>query len=215
MKLLSVNVGVPREVRSAREIVLTSIFKAPVAGRVATSGDNLAGDRQADRRVHGGRVKAVYAYPSEHYAFWRSELPDTELPWGAFGENLTTEGVLEHDLHVGDRLRVGSTELIVTQPRMPCFKLGIRLDRDDVVKRFLDSRRSGFYLAIAVAGEVAAGDAIAIVDRHPAAVSIPEVLRLYLGEERDPARLQAAVDIPALSDAWRRDLLERLHAQAG
>jgi MOSC domain-containing protein YiiM len=212
MKVVSVNVGLPREVQSGRKRVTTSIFKSPVAGRVAIRGHNFDGDRQSDLTVHGGRWKAVYAYPSEHYAFWRAQLQGLELAWGNFGENLTTEGLLEDDVHIGDRLRIGSAELVVTQPRMPCFKLGIRFDRPDMVKRFLESRRSGFYFSVAVEGEVAAGDLGEIVSRDAAAVSIRELLGMYVGESVDPDRLRQTIGIPALSDGWREDLTERLAA---
>jgi MOSC domain-containing protein YiiM len=178
VKLLSVNVGLPREVVADGRVVLTSIYKVAVSGRVAIRDNNLAGDQQSDLSVHGGPAKAIYAYPHEHYTFWRTELPDVDLQPGHFGENLTVEGLLESDVHVGDRLKIGSSELVVTQPRRPCFKLGIRFGRADMVKRFLDSRRSGFYLSVHVAGDVAAGDGIEIVERHPAAVSIAKVLRL-------------------------------------
>src|ERR1044071_6778196 len=156
MRVVSINVGEPREVQSANGAVLTSIFKTPIAGRVALRGHNLDGDRQSDLTVHGGANKAVYVYPSEHYAFWKDQLSVDDLPWGSFGENLTTEGVAEEAIHVGDRIRVGSAEFIVTQPRMPCFKLGIRFERADMVKRFLESRRSGFYLSVAAEGELEA-----------------------------------------------------------
>jgi MOSC domain-containing protein YiiM len=212
VKLLSVNVGLPRDVVAGDRIVRTSIFKAPVAGRVAIAGHNLAGDQQSDLSVHGGRAKAIYAYPHEHYAFWAGQLPGVDLQPGHFGENLTTEGVLEQDVHLGDRLTIGSAVLVVTQPRMPCYKLGIRFGRADMVKRFLASRRSGFYLAVASEGALAAGDPIAIVERHPAAIAMPELLQMYLGESRDPDRLRQAIAVDALSDAWRRDLQQQLAA---
>lgn len=179
MKLVSVNVGTPREVFAGDRVVRTAIFKEPVAGRVAIRGHNLEGDRQADLRVHGGPRKALYAYPSEHYAFWTAELPDLALPYGSFGENLTIEGLVEEDIHAGDRLEIGSAQLVVTQPREPCFKLGIRFGRDDIVKRFWASGRSGFYLQVAVEGDVAAGDAITLVERHPEA---PTIRQLYLAK---------------------------------
>jgi len=160
MRLVSVSVGQPREVEWNHEVVLTSIFKEPVAGRVRVSRLGLQGDQQSDLEVHGGIDKAVYAYPSEHYAFWRKELPGMELPWGAFGENLTTEGLLEGAVHIGDRFRAGSAEFIVTEPRMPCFKLAIRFGRADIVKRFMKSGRTGCYLAVLKEGEVGAGDSI-------------------------------------------------------
>src|SRR5205085_2730034 len=163
---LSVNVGQPREVTDAAgNKVLTSIYKSPVEGPVHIRGINIDGDRQADLVKHGGPIRAVYMYPSEHYAFWRGELPGRELPWGAFGENLTSEGLLEDDVRIGDRLRIGSTELVVTRPRKPCYKLGIRLGRSDVVSRFKTSGRSGFYLSVAREGDLRAGDAIARIAR--------------------------------------------------
>src|SRR5216683_627435 len=160
MKLVSINVGLPREVRWHGKTVLTSIFKAPVEGSVKVRRLNLEGDRQSDLNVHGGADKAVYVYPSEHYAFWSAELPGSDLPWGAFGENFTTDGLLEDGIHIGDRLRAGSAEFVVSQPRMPCFKLGIRFGRPDMVKRFQKSGKTGFYLAVLQEGDVAAGDSL-------------------------------------------------------
>jgi MOSC domain-containing protein YiiM len=206
MKVRSVNVGQPREVFADDRLVRTSIFKSPVAGRVPIRNNNLAGDAQSDLSVHGGRAKAVYAYPHEHYAFWRAQLPGVDLQPGHFGENLTIEGLLEEDVHIGDRLKIGSAELVVTQPRLPCYKLGIRFGRADMVKRFLASRRTGFYLSVAVEGDVGAGDVIEILDRHPAAVSIPELLRMYLKEDVAPDRVRQVIAIPALSDSWRAEL---------
>src|SRR6266478_2351379 len=158
MKVVSVNLGLPRTVQWKGKAVSTGIFKEPVSGRVALRSLDFDGDRQADLSVHGGPSKAVYVYPAEHYAYWRQELPDMTLPWGMFGENLTTEGLQEDTLQIGDRFRIGSTEVVVTQPRMPCFKLGLRFGRDDMVKRFLASFRTGFYFSVAAEGEVAAGD---------------------------------------------------------
>src|SRR5512140_3090844 len=162
MRILSVNVGEPREVvDGGGRRVLTSIYKVSVgdAAAVQVRALNMDGDRQADLVKHGGPQRAVYMYPAEHYAFWRGELPGTELPWGAFGENLTSEGLLEDDVRVGDRLRIGSTELVVTRPRKPCFKPAIRLAQKDIVQRFNASRRSGFYLSVEREGELRAGDA--------------------------------------------------------
>jgi len=174
MQVISVNVGLPREVEWRNEIVRTSIFKAPVTGRVRVARLNIAGDRQSDLTVHGGVNKAVYVYPSEHYEFWRKELPDSELPWGAFGENLTTTGLAEDDVRIGDRFAIGSAEFVVTQPRMPCFKLTIRFRRADMIKRFYRSGRSGFYLAVTKEGEIGSGDAIELLSRDEDAITIAE-----------------------------------------
>lgn len=177
MQLISINVGLPQTVEWEGRSVQTSIFKQPVSGRLRVGRLNLEGDRQADLRVHGGVDKAVYAYPSEHYAFWAEELPGVDLPWGAFGENFTTAGLLENEVRIGDRLRVGSAEFVVTQPRMPCFKLVIRFGRADMVKRFLHSGRTGFYLAVSEEGEVEAGDAIELIERRRAAITIADAVR--------------------------------------
>src|SRR2546430_1780945 len=179
MRVIAVSVGLPREVEWRGRSVRTSIFKEPITGPVKVDPMNLAGDRQSDLEVHGGVHKAVYVYPAEHYAYWRKELPGVDLPWGSFGENLTTEGLMEDSVHIGDRFRIGSAELVVTQPRMPCFKLGIRFGRPDMVKRFLRSGRTGFYLAVTREGEVRAGDAVAPIARHELGISVAEIVGLY------------------------------------
>jgi MOSC domain-containing protein YiiM len=210
VKVLSVNVGLPREVDWRGKKVRTSIFKAPVQGRVRAGRLNLEGDRQSDLSVHGGKDKAVYAYPSEHYVFWRKELPDAELPWGAFGENLTTEGLLEENVCIGDRLRCGSAEFIVTQPRMPCFKLGIRFGRPEMVRHFQRSGRSGFYLAVLREGDVAAGDPLELVASDGDRVSIGEIVRLYTADAADQPLLRRVSNLPALPDGWRAHFRSRL-----
>jgi MOSC domain-containing protein YiiM len=161
--LISVNVGLPRKVAvegSGKKAVLSAIVKEPVKSPVAVGKLNLDGDQQADPRVHGGVNKAVYAYPSEHYGYWRKIFPQMEFPWGTFGENLTTKGLLEKSLHVGDQFEIGSAAFEVTQPRFPCFKLAIRFGTDDMIKLFLDSERTGFYLKVLKVGKVKAGDSI-------------------------------------------------------
>lgn len=181
MKLVSVQVGRPREIESGGETVVTSIFKDPVSGPVRVGRLNLDGDEQSDLTVHGGVNKAVYAYPSEHYAFWRHELPDAELPWGAFGENLTTEGLLESEIHIGDRFRIGTAEFVVTQPRMPCYKLALKFGRPDIIRRFMKSERSGFYFSVAQEGQLSAGDAIVLVSTAADAPTVRDVLRAREG----------------------------------
>src|SRR6202140_1442104 len=171
MKVVSLNVGLPREVMWHGRTVTTGIFKQAVDGRVALRTLNLDGDRQADLTVHGGEYKAVYCYPLEHYAYWLKELPGNDLTAGNFGENFTTEGLLEDAIHLGDRFTIGSAEVVVTQPRLPCYKLGIRFQSDTMVKRFLASKRSGFYFAVAREGDVGAGDEIKEVSRDPYRVS--------------------------------------------
>src|SRR5579871_3229395 len=182
MNLISVNVARPRLVPYREQTVSTGIFKEPVAGPVQLRTLNLDGDRQADLAVHGGPYKAAYAYPSEHYEFWRGELPGIALPPGAFGENFTTEGLFEEDLHVGDRLRVGAATVMVRQPRMPCYKLAAKFQRDDMIERFLLSGRSGFYFSVEEEGEVGAGDVIEVISRNQSGVTIAEMNRLFTSD---------------------------------
>lgn len=174
-KIVSINVGVPREVFWNDKPVRTSIFKNPVAGRIVVNRLGLEGDTQSDLTVHGGPEKALYAYPVEHYEYWKRLLEKPMLPYGMFGENLTTQGVLEPHVHVGDRLRIGSAELVVTQPRFPCYKLGIKFGTMEMVKRFQSSGRSGFYLAVAKTGEVCSGDSIELVSQSTSTLTIAEI----------------------------------------
>src|SRR6266566_7997625 len=198
MKILSLNVGLPREVAWQGKVVTTGIFKEPVEGPTMMRKLNLDGDRQADLTVHGGMSKAVYAYPSEHYLYWRTELPGVDLPWGMFGENLTTEGLLEENVYIGDRFRVGETEVMVTEPRMPCYKLGIKFGRADIIKRFLASRRTGFYFAVARGGMVAAGDPIQLIGRGQQEISVADITRLYAFEKNDLNGLHRAIGVNSL-----------------
>ena len=210
MKLLSVNVGKPRLVMRNGEPVSTGIFKEPVSGRVMLRTLNLDGDRQADLSVHGGPSKAVYAYPSEHYEFWRKELPEMNLTWGMFGENFTTSGLHENDLNIGDQLRVGNAVVMVTEPRMPCFKLGIRFGRNDIIKRFLKSERSGFYFAVLQEGDVAAGDDIELTKPSNGGVRVSDVTRLYVREKQNVELLRRAIEADALPESWKQYFRQQL-----
>jgi MOSC domain-containing protein YiiM len=214
VKVVSVNVGLPREVLWRGKPITTGIWKAPVAGRVSVHRLNLDGDRQADLRVHGGPDKAVYAYPSESYELWSRERPELELGPGTFGENLTTQGLLDSDVNVGDRFRVGTAELVVTQPRLPCFKLGIRMDRDEFVTEFLERGLFGFYLAVAREGEVGAGDEIVELERDPRGFRVTEVAPLYTLDRDDVETMRRAADHDALPESWREYFHRRLEANA-
>jgi MOSC domain-containing protein YiiM len=194
-------------------VVTTGIYKEPVEGRVVLRKLNLDGDRQADLSVHGGEFKAVYCYPIAHYGYWKKELPGRELPMGMFGENFTTDGLLEDSVHLGDRFSVGSAEVVVTQPRMPCYKLGVKFQSDDMVRRFLASGRTGFYLAVTREGEVGAGDAIKVVSRDENAVPVSEITRLYITksyDDGDVKSLRRALRVGALPDGWKQYFGERL-----
>ena len=204
-RLVSVQVGVPRIVKIEGDEVATGIFKSPVAKRVALRAMNLEGDRQADLSVHGGRDKAVYAYPSEHYAYWKKQLQGVELPWGAFGENFTTAGLLEDTVCLGDRFAIGTAEVVVTQPRIPCFKLNLKFNSDVMAKHFLASRRSGFYFRVLREGEVGAKDKIALVHHDENNVSVADALRIYLGDPDAREILPRALRVEYLSAAWREE----------
>jgi MOSC domain-containing protein YiiM len=215
VQVVSVNVGLPREVEWKNTTVRTGIFKQPAEGRIAVRRLNLDGDRQADLTVHGGADKAVYGYPSEHYSFWREQLPGTPLSTAQFGENLTTAGLSENDLYIGDVLRVGSAVLMVTQPRMPCYKLALRMGRDDIIKRFLESRRSGFYFSVAEEGEVEAGSDVQILSRDPHRVTVTDIVDLYHRPADNPNLLQRALNTEALPVSWRDYLRKRADAAQG
>jgi len=218
MRLVSVNCGLPQEVVWHGRNVTTSIYKKPVEGRVALRTLNLDGDRQSDLTVHGGKHKAVYCYPIEHYEYWKAELPGRALPMGAFGENFTIAGLLEDAVHVGDRFSVGSAEVVVTQPRMPCYKLGIRFESDEMVKRFLASRRTGFYVAVLREGDVGAQDEVTPLSHEPDSISISAITRLYLAkeyEDEDVRQVRRALAMRALPDSWKEyfeDKVNRLRA---
>jgi len=210
MKIISINVGRPQLVIWNGEPVSTGIFKEPLAGRVMLRTLNLDGDRQADLTVHGGPEKAVYAYPAEHYDFWKRELPDMDLPWGMFGENFTTEGMSETEINVGDKFRVGSAEVTATQPRMPCYKLGIRFGRTDIIKRFLMSERSGIYFSVLKEGEVGAGDEFELLEKNASGVRVVDVTRLYSSYKKNVDLLRQAIASDALPSSWREYFQKRL-----
>ncbi|MGH7852407.1 MAG: MOSC domain-containing protein [Candidatus Binatia bacterium] len=210
MKILSVNVGLPREIFHEGRMIRTGIFKNPVAGHARVNALNIEGDQQADLTVHGGASKAIYAYPVEHYEFWRREFPDVEFPSGSFGENLTTEGLLEKELNIGDRLCVGSVELMVTEPRLPCYKLNAKFSREDMVKRFLRSRRTGFYFSVAREGEIGAGDDVDFLSRDENRVSVADITRLYAFDRNDLAGMRRAAAVKALPESWRSYFIENI-----
>jgi MOSC domain-containing protein YiiM len=210
MRVVCLSVGLPREVQWQGRPVLTSIFKAPVDRRLRVSTLNIEGDRQSDLTVHGGVNKAVYGYASEHYDYWRRKLEEPDLPLGAFGENLTTAGLLETGVRIGDRYRVGSAELVVTQPRLPCYKLSIRLGRPDILKQFLQSGLSGFYFAVAREGEVGKGDSIELISRSKEILTVADVINLYTIEGGNQELLRRAVASPVLPESWKKDFRKQL-----
>ncbi len=210
MRLISVNVGLPRDIGWRGKVLRTSIWKKPVEGPVQVAKLNLEGDRQSDLSVHGGVDKAIYVYPSEHYTYWRSKLGDPNLSWGAFGENFTIEGLLESQVQIGAHIRAGSAEFVVTQPRMPCFKLAVRFDRLDMVKLFLQSRRTGFYLSVFREGEVATGDPVEYESPPVPELTVAEIVDLYTSESTGGENLRRASESIALPDSWREYFSDRL-----
>jgi MOSC domain-containing protein YiiM len=215
MKVISLNVGRPRLVIDRGREVSTGIFKSPVAGPVMLRQTNLDGDRQADLENHGGTNKAVYAYPSEHYEYWRGELPGVELTWANFGENLTIEGLLESEACIGDRYRIGGAVLRVSQPRIPCYKLGIRFGRDDMPKRFLASGRSGIYFSVVEEGSVESGDPIELIERDAHGITVADVNRAFVRSRENLDLLRHIVAAEILPPGLQRDLVERLASLEG
>ena len=206
VKLVSLNIGLPRVVQWKDEPVVTGIFKEPVTTPIMLRRLNLDGDRQADLSVHGGVSKAVYGYPSEHYEFWKRELPEMALPYGMFGENFTTEGLFEDTVHVGDRFRVGEAEIMATEPRLPCYKLGLKFGRTDILRRFLASRRTGFYFSVLKEGVVQGGDSIEQIEQlgpEENRISIADVTSLYAFDKDNLELLNRVVKLDALSASWR------------
>ena len=212
MKLISLNVARPRLAVYKGTTINTGIFKEPVTGPVQLSTLNLEGDRQADLSVHGGPHKAVYAYPSEHYAYWHKELPGVNLPWGMFGENFTTSGLNEHELHVGDRFQIGSATVMVRQPRVPCYKLAAKFQRDDILERFLHSGRSGFYFSVEQEGLVPSGAPFKFISQDRRGITIAEMNRLFVSEKYNRELLQKALDTASLPEEWREYFSRRLES---
>lgn len=203
MKVLSVNVGLPTIVEYRGNKVSTGIFKEQVGGTVKVGMLNLDGDAQADLTVHGGPDKAVYSYPDEHYPYWRNQYPDLRMDFGMFGENLTTEGMLEEEVNIGDEFVIGSSRVSVTQPRMPCFKLGIKFGSEDIIRRFFLSTKSGIYFRVLEEGEVKAGDEIKRVREDENKVTIHDVLKIYGDEHNHKEVLERALKISSLPISWK------------
>lgn len=210
MRVISVNVGLPIKVNFGKEIVTTAIFKNPIKHRIKLYKLNLEGDKQADLTVHGGIDKAVYSYPSEHYKFWKKEIKDFEYSWGTFGENLTTEGLVEDLVNIGDRFRIGSAKIVATQPRMPCYKLAVRFGRMDIIRRFMESERSGIYFKVAQEGEIGVEDKIELIKSDENKVTIRDIVRLQTNGGRDTEMMNRAIKVKDLPDGWRNYLMEKL-----
>jgi len=212
MKVLSVNVGLPRKVLYNGQIINTAIFKDPVKGPIMLRKLNLDGDRQADLTVHGGIDKAVYSYPVEHYDYWRKQFPDTDLKWGMFGENFTTEGLLEDAVNVGDQFQIGSAKIVATQPRMPCYKLGVRFGRMDVIRRFMTSGRPGIYFKILKEGEVKTGDKIKNIKRDKNNVTVKDIVSLYINKNHVDIieMMRRAIKIRDLPEGWRYEFEQKI-----
>jgi MOSC domain-containing protein YiiM len=209
MQVKHLNLGLPREIETPRGIVLTSIFKSPVSTRIPVRGYNLVGDQQSDLSVHGGPAKAIYAYASEHYPYWEAKLKHPLTP-GNFGENLTTQGLLESEVQIADHYRIGTAILKVTQPRMPCFKLNLRFDSAVMVKLFWQSGFSGFYFGVVEEGDIAAGDPIELLSRPAEGVTIAEVVKAYKGETKDESLIHRVLAAP-IAGSWKQDIFERMH----
>ena len=208
MKLLSVNVSQPKEVSYNGERIKTGIFKEPVSGRTMMRRLNIDGDGQGDPTIHGGIDKAVYVYPIEHYDYWKHELGRDDLTYGQFGENLTVEGLLEETVHIGDVFRVGEALVEVSQPRVPCFKLGIKMGNPQIVKPFLASERVGFYVRVLEEGEVGAGDAIERTKVGDGGMTVKEIVHLRHFDNANMVAAEKAANLPALTPSWRDSFME-------
>lgn len=217
MKVLSVNVGLPRRIKFQRQNISTGIFKSPVGRRVKLGRMNFEGDKQVDLKVHGGEYKAVYSYPSEHYSYWRTKLERSNLPFGMFAENLTTEGMFEDEVNIGDEFKVGSARLVATQPRMPCYKLGSRFGNMNRVKEFMASGRPGIYFKVHDEGEIGPGDGIELIRKDENRVTVKDKVKLYLrsntGEESNTIR--RGLRIKYLPNGWRTHFESQFKVSSG
>ncbi len=203
MKLFSLNVSLPKTVDYRGHKVSTGIYNNPVEGRLKVKTLNIEGDQQADLTVHGGPDKAVYAYPAEHYPYWKEQYPNLSINWGMFGENLTTKGLLEDQANIGDEYQIGSAKFAVTQPRMPCFKLGIKFESPDIIKKLFASAKCGIYFKVLEEGEIGAGDEIKLVKRDKNNVTIQDIMKTYGNEHNNKELLERAVKIDALPPGWK------------
>jgi MOSC domain-containing protein YiiM len=211
VKLISVNVGLPIKVKFGNEIVTTGIFKNPVDKRISLKKLNLEGDRQADLTVHGGPDKAVYSYPYEYYDFWRKEFPDISFNWGMFGENLTTEGLFESQVNVGDRFQIGSAQLVATQPRMPCYKLGVKFGRMDIIKKFLKSEKSGIYFKVIKEGGIVINDTIKLIKKDNNNITIKNIVELYTNDDKaNIILMEQAIKVLDLPQGWKQYFHKKL-----
>ena len=212
MKVLSVNVGLPKKVLFNGQTVTTAIFKDPVKDPIMLRKINLEGDKQADLTVHGGVDKAVYSYPAEHYDYWRKQFPNIDIIWGMFGENFTTEGLMEDTVNIGDQFQIGSAKLIATQPRMPCYKLGVRFGRMDVVRRFLASGRPGIYFKVLKEGQVQIGNKIETINRDKNNVTVKDIVRLYVTRDHldNIETMRRAIKINALPEGWKYEFQQNI-----
>ena len=212
MKVLSVNVGLPRKVLFNGQTITTAIFKDPVKGPVMLRKINIDGDKQADLTVHGGMDKAVYSYPVEHYDYWRKQYPNIDITWGMFGENFTTEGLIEDTVNIGDKVQIGSAKLVATQPRMPCYKLGVRFGLMEIIKRFLSSGRPGIYFKVLKQGEVKTGDKIEIIEKDKNNVSVKDIVRLYINRDHvdNIETMRRAIKINALPEGWKYEFQQNI-----
>ena len=210
MRILSVNVSLPKIVEYKGDKVETGIFKEPVADRVMVRKLNLDGDRQADLSVHGGENKAVYVYSIENYEYWKLELGRDDFNHGQFGENLTVEGMTDDVVRIGDVFNVGGASVQVTQPRPPCYKLAIKMENPKFLKLFLASRRTGFYLRVLEEGVVGAGDEFELIERDPEPLTVEETVSLSYFDRDNLERAQAALRVKALAPGWREGFAERL-----
>ena len=199
-RVLSVNVGGVRDFEYGGRPARSAIWKSPVAGRIPVQGVNLAGDDQADRQAHGGPDKVVYAYAIEDSRWWQQQI-GRSLGYGEFGENLTTEGIDLNDALVGERWQIGTTVFEVSEPRIPCWRLGVRMNHKMFPRQFTEALRPGSYLRLIVEGTVGAGDEIRIVERPPQGLTVRDVFRIYT---RDRDEVQRLVTVPRMSESWKK-----------
>ncbi len=211
MEVISLNIGLPREIEFEGKKIITSIYKEPVFERVNLEKINLEGDKQADLSVHGGIFKAIYSYPIEYYEFWKKKYPNKIFSIGFFGENLTTKGLFEYEVNVGDKFKIGTAQIVATQPRLPCYKLGARAGTMEIIKQFLDSEKTGIYFKVVKSGQIGSGDQIQLIAKDPNNITIQDIVRLYKNKASQEI-MERAIKLHHLPQKWKSQFVEKLHS---
>ena len=206
MKIISTNIGLPQTITWKEKTVQTGIFKKPVNKPIFLSKLGVDEDAVMNKKVHGGIDKSCYLYPTDHYAFWKQKYPDLDWNWGIFGENLSVAGLAENKMHIGDVLEIGESIVKITQPRIPCYKLGVRFGHQEIIKQFLEASRSGIYVKVLKEGFVQAGDQVYLLERQSNNLTVSQIFDQFTASKRDKYLIDKALGDVDLAASMIKDL---------